>query len=29
MEKIGAIPTENEKALQEASPALAQAWRSF
>ena len=29
IEKIGAIPTANEKALQEARPALAQAWRSF
>ena len=29
IEKIGAIPTTNEKALQEARPALAQAWRSF
>ncbi len=29
IEKIGAIPTTNEKALQESRPALAQAWRSF
>ena len=29
IEKIGAIPTANEKALHEARPALAQAWRSF
>lgn len=29
IEKIGAIPTANEKALYEARPALAQAWRSF
>lgn len=29
IEKIGAIPTVNEKALREARPALAQAWRSF
>ena len=29
IEKIGVIPTENEEALQEARPALAQAWRSF
>ncbi len=29
IEKIGAIPTANEKALQQARPALAQAWRSF
>ncbi|WP_369893276.1 BF3164 family lipoprotein [Bacteroides sp. AN502(2024)] len=29
IEKIGAIPTANEKALEEARPALAQAWRSF
>ena len=29
IEKIGTIPTTNKKALQEARPALAQAWRSF
>ena len=29
IEKIGAIPTANEKVLHEARPALAQAWRSF
>ena len=29
IEKIGAISTANEKALHEARPALAQAWRSF
>ena len=29
LEKIGTIPTSNARALQEARPALAQAWRSF
>lgn len=29
IEKIGAIPTANENAIDEARPALAQAWRSF